>query len=130
MILWYVAGKDAWYHLSAVAGDGYAKRCGHALMRAALVDLAAEGVLRAELGGAAGLADDPSDGLAAFKRGWSTGHVDAWLCGRVLDRAVYDRLAAGHGPDDGTYFPVYRRPAAATAAAVVSAPPAAPGSSR
>ena len=55
-----------------------------------------------ELGGA------DRDGLTRFKRGWATGERIAHLCGRVLDRAAYSRLA---GPSD--WFPAYRDPASA-----------------
>ena len=108
MVLWYVAGTFAYYHLTAVAPDGYRARCVYPLLRHALEDLAAEGVLVAELGGAAGLDDDPSDGLAAFKQGWSTGTVVAHLCGRVLDRDAYDRLSQGRSAAAAAFFPAYR----------------------
>ena len=93
MVLWFVHGGVAHYHLTAADATGYRSRCVFALVRNALDDLAAEGVQRADLGGAAGLTDDAGSGLASFKRGWSTGTVDAYLCGRIVDRAAYARLA-------------------------------------
>ncbi|MCE9634684.1 MAG: GNAT family N-acetyltransferase [Planctomycetes bacterium] len=110
--LWYAGDSRASYHLAASNDAGY--RCGAAypLMRRALADLAAEGVTLAGLGGAAGLADDPSDGLAKFKRGWSTSTQTAFLCGRIVDREAYEQLSAECGDATGPFFPAYRRPVA------------------
>lgn len=110
MALWYRDGEDAWYHLGASSDRGYEVGSAYAIFRAALADLAASGVRRADLGGAAGIADDPSDGLARFKRGWSTSTVVARLCGRILDRDAYDRLSRARGAGPGEYFPAYRSP--------------------
>ncbi len=59
------------------------------------------------LGGGVGARDD---GLVRFKRGWATEERVAHLCGRILDRAAYERLTRS-----GTFgwFPAYRAPDAA-----------------
>ena len=68
------------------------------------------GVSEVDLGGGAE-GHDPVDGLARFKRGWSTGTRTAWLGGRVLDRPAYAELCATTA---GTpFFPAYRSPARA-----------------
>jgi hypothetical protein len=116
MELWFAVGGVAYYHLGASSAEGYRLSAAYAVMHGALAHFAAEGLRVAELGGAAGLADDPSDGLARFKRGWSTSTTTSYLCGRVTDRANYDRLTvAVGGPGDGAYFPAYRRPGAVPA---------------
>ncbi|HPF71730.1 MAG TPA: hypothetical protein PLQ13_13725, partial [Candidatus Krumholzibacteria bacterium] len=73
-------------------------------------ELAARGVRTVDLGAGAGLADDPDDGLTAFKAGWATRTAPAWLCGVVLDPYAYTALSAGR---TGAYFPLYRDPAPA-----------------
>jgi hypothetical protein len=108
MALWLEDAPNAWYHLAAYAAEGYEVSASYALFAAAFDHLRERGVRRVDLGGAAGAADS-DDGLGRFKRGWATEERIAYLCGRVLDREAYDRLA-GDGTAD--WFPAYREPAA------------------
>jgi len=57
----------------------------------------------------AGTAGDPDGGLSRFKRGWSTGTKIAWLCGHVLQPAVYAAILSSKGVAETHYFPAYRR---------------------
>jgi Acetyltransferase (GNAT) domain len=102
MTLWLADAPRAYYHLAAYSQAGYEVSASYALFDAAFAHLRALGVRLVELGGA------ERDGLTRFKRGWATGERIAHLCGRVLDRAAYARLA---GPSD--WFPAYRDPASA-----------------
>jgi hypothetical protein len=106
MLLWYVREQVASYHLGASSARGYELRSAYALMWSALEDLRSRGARWAHLGGVAGLADDETDGLTRFKRGWSTGTRTAWLCGRIIDRGAYDELTRGLEASD--FFPRYR----------------------
>lgn len=106
MTLWYVGDGRAHYHLGAYDAAGYELGASFALFQVALEHLRERGVLRVDLGGGAGLEDDPADGLARFKRGWATGTRKALLCGRILDPGAYGRLAPD--TDVGGYFPAYR----------------------
>ncbi|MFO7609056.1 MAG: GNAT family N-acetyltransferase [Candidatus Krumholzibacteriia bacterium] len=108
MQLWFVDGEHAWYHLGAHGAAGYAAGVSFGLFAAAFALLRREGVRTVDLGGGAGLADDPEDGLSRFKAGWATHTATAWLGGAVLDRTAYARLCAGRR---GAYFPLYRAPA-------------------
>jgi hypothetical protein len=108
MALWLEDAPNAWYHLAAYAAEGYEVSASYALFDVALRRLRELGVRHVDLGGSAGPADS-DDGLARFKRGWATEERTAYLCGRVLDREAYDRLA-GDGTSD--WFPAYREPAA------------------
>ncbi len=122
MQLWFTEQERAWHHLSGYAPDGY--RWGgasYALMQAALEHLRQIGVLVADLGSAAGLTDNPDDGLSRFKAGWSTRTADAWLCGAVLDPQAYAELAAAGSPAS-RFFPAYRDPTGPRAAEVVPCP--------
>ncbi len=60
-------------------------------------------------GGAAGLNADSDCGLNKFKRGWSTGTRNSWLCGRIFRHQRYAELVREHAqPESGDYFPAYR----------------------
>ena len=72
----------------------------------ALRDGGERGLERANLGGAAGMADDEKDGLAMFKQGWSSETVDAYLGGRIVDREAYSSLC--QGDESVPFFPAYR----------------------
>ncbi len=112
MTLWYEQGDVAYYHLGAYSDVGYEHRAAFALFAAALDHF--RGVVGwLSLGAGAGVTNDGDDGLTRFKRGWATGTRSAYLCGRVLDRERYAALAGS----PSTYFPAYRAPVAAIAAA-------------
>jgi hypothetical protein len=102
MALWLEDAPHAYYHLAAYSPAGYEVSASYALFPAAFERLRELGVRYVELGGA------ERGGLTRFKRGWATGERVAHLCGRVLDRAAYARLA---GPSD--WFPAYRDAASA-----------------
>lgn len=110
MLLWFVQNGVAYYHLGAYDNEGYRCRASFALFWKSIEQFRAAGVRWLDLGGTAGV-HDADDGLARFKRGWSSGSRTAYLCGRVLDRERYDALvhAAGGGRADGNgFFPAYR----------------------
>jgi hypothetical protein len=102
MALWLEDAPNAYYHLAAYSPAGYEVSASYALFAVAFERLRELGVRLVELGGAEG------DGLTRFKRGWATGERIAHLCGRVLDRAAYDRLARS-----SDWFPAYRDAASA-----------------
>jgi hypothetical protein len=109
--LWYVQGDVAYGHLAAFDDIGYRRRASYATKWAMLHhfrDDPAGEVRWVNLAGSAGSTASPLDGLALFKRGWSTGTRPTYLCERVLQPAVYQSLA-GHGSRDGScYLPAYR----------------------
>jgi hypothetical protein len=108
MAIWLEDAPNAWYHLAAYSPEGYEVSASYSLFAVALDHLRELGVHRVDLGGAAGAAD-ADDGLTRFKRGWATHQRTAHLCGRVLDREAYERLAGDAASD---WFPAYREPAA------------------
>jgi hypothetical protein len=105
MTLWFAHGGVVYNHLTAADGAGYANGASFALYDAAITHFAGMGVVN--LGGGAGVGDDPANGLFAFKQGFANSQVTAVLCGAVLDRPRYDVLSAGHGD---SFFPAYRGP--------------------
>jgi hypothetical protein len=107
MILLYI-GRVAYYHLGAHSPRGYELGSSFALFWRAIEYLREQGLQWLNLGAGAGVAVDATDGLTRVKRGWSTGTRTAYFCGRIFDRPAYDRIVAGKGIADTTYFPAYR----------------------
>lgn len=91
-------------HLAAATLEGYRTGAAYAVNALALEHLDGCGVVN--LGGAAGVIDDPSDGLARFKKGFSNSVASSYLCGAVLDRPLYQKLSAEYSQD--SFFPAYR----------------------
>ena len=108
MTLWYVDRGVAYYHLGAYNERGYAKSAAFAIFSTALQQFAAEGIQWAALGAGAGTMAADS-GLTRFKQGWSTETRPAYLCGRILQPAAYERLATA-APTGTKFFPAYRAP--------------------
>lgn len=107
MQLWFTEKDKAWHHLSGHTPAGYRQGVSYGLMAFSFAELSARGMTVANLGAGAGLQADETDGLSRFKQGWATHAADAWLCGAVLDPALYDLLAGAHETD---FFPAYRDP--------------------
>ena len=105
--LWYVQGDVAYSHLAAAGERGYDLMAAYALYWFALETFTGQ-VRWIHFGAAAGLGDDPRDGLARFKRGWSTETRPAYFCGRVFRPDLYREILERRGLADGAYFPAYR----------------------
>ena len=108
MTLWYVDRGVAYYHLGAYNERGYRQSAAFAIFSTALQRFAEEGVRWAALGAGAGTTAADS-GLTRFKQGWSTETRPAYLCGRILQPAAYEKLAAS-APTGTKFFPAYRAP--------------------
>jgi hypothetical protein len=108
MALWLEDAPRAHYHLGAYSQEGYEVSASYAIFDHALCHLRDRGVRWVDLGGSAGAST--GDGLERFKRGWANDERAAHLCGRVLDRAAYRRLA---GVGGSGWFPAYREMGAA-----------------
>ena len=109
MLLWYVQGDVAYYHLGAYSERGYELRASFALFSQAIELFARRGLRWLNLGGAAGAGPGEASGLERFKRGWATETRTAYFCGRVFDRRRYDEIVRARGvPPETAYFPAYR----------------------
>ncbi len=104
MTLWFEDAPNAYYHLGAYSREGYEVSASYALFAVILERLRERGVRWVDLGGAAGT-ESANDGLVRFKSGWATGDRIAHLCGHILNRPVYERLADGSA---SAWFPAYR----------------------
>lgn len=109
MLLWYVVGNRAYYHLGAYSETGYSLRASFALFWYAINYFAELGLGWLNLGGGAGLQGAGVDGLSRFKRGWSNSTRLVYFCGRVFDHAKYHKIIClREGLPDVDYFPLYR----------------------
>lgn len=109
--LWFVQGEVAYSHLMALDDEGYACNAAYALYWQAIHEAASmfsPHVRWLSLGGGAGVDPSATDGLARFKRGWSNATRQVYLCGKILDAPLYDRLAQVAGTPRSAYFPAYR----------------------
>ncbi len=108
MLLWYIQDNIGYYHLGAYSGTGYATHSSFALFWTALKYFAAQGLSWLDLGAGAGITDRSVDGLAHFKKGWTSNTRTAYLCGRIFDRTKYNKLVEKNAIPPTRYFPHYR----------------------
>ncbi len=102
------AGSVAYFHLSAYSPAAYRLRAAYATHWKALIYGYQQGIRFLHLGGTAGTREDPTNGLAQFKRGWSNERRTAYFCGRIVNRERYDELCRFRQRNDEGYFPAYR----------------------
>lgn len=107
MILWYVSGDVAYYHLGAYSDLGYQSRASFGLFKAS-IDYFSKNLSWLSLGAGAGSEGNAKDGLNQFKSGWATGTRLTYFCGRIYDREAYDYLVNRSAIASTTYFPRYR----------------------
>jgi hypothetical protein len=108
MLLWYVQGKVAYYHLGAYSTPGYDLGASFALFSHSIEYFAAQGIEWLNLGAGAGVGSDGESGLNRFKQGWSTGVRTAYFCGRIFDEDKYQELVTAVAAPPTIYFPAYR----------------------
>jgi hypothetical protein len=107
-MLIYIQDEAAHIHLSAFTNEGYKIRASYGIHWKALLYLNEQGVRYVDVGGVAGIEEDPLDGLAIFKRGWSNDRRMVYFCGRVFDQQKYDSICRQVQVDNVDYFPAYR----------------------
>ena len=105
--LWYSHGEVAYSHLTAGDPESYRLDAAYGLYWTAIEYFRGR-VRFLDLGAGAGLAADPSDGLAVFKRGFARHSRPVYLCGKIFDRAAYEELTRARGAQSTAYFPAYR----------------------
>lgn len=104
MHLWIEHQGVLYSHLAASSDEGYTARAGYALNDFALERF--RSAVAIDFGGGAASADDPRDGLARFKWGFSNETRIFHLCGQILDAPAYEAMCAGRPATN--YFPAYR----------------------
>jgi hypothetical protein len=109
MLLWYMMGDFAYYHLGAFSPRGYSEHVSYKLFESSLDFFLTKHLGNVDLGGAAGLNQEESDGLSRFKKGWSTGTRIVYFCGKIFQYDVYNKLSVNANFSDKSYFPSYRK---------------------
>jgi hypothetical protein len=105
----FIQGRVSYFHLAAYSDTGYKIRASYGIFWKVLNYLQEQGIDFLDIGGSAGIEDDPKDGLARFKRGWSNETHLVYFCGRILDRQKYETLCQQLRIADSGYFPAYRQ---------------------
>ena len=100
----YVSGENAYLHALATGAASEASAARYALVQAMVEDMVGRGLRFLDLG--------PVTQDAGFMAGWTELLRPAHRCGRIVDRLVYDELAATAGTTGSATFPAYRDPAA------------------
>jgi hypothetical protein len=109
MLLWFLIGDIAYYHLGAYSDAGYRLRASYALFSDSIDYFADAGIGWLNLGAGAGTRATEADGLSRFKRGWSSGTRTAYFCGRIFDPERYREMISRQSGMPGTgFFPAYR----------------------
>lgn len=106
--LWYVQGDIVYSHLAATNRQGYELGAAYALYITAL-ETFSKHAHWINFGSGAGVNPDESDGLARFKKGWSTETLPTYFCGRIFNREKYNQALLARAEQDNDYFPAYRR---------------------
>jgi len=108
--LWVEADGFVHSHLAASSEQGYALGAAYAINDASIKLFSSAHIVN--LGGGAGHGDDPSDGLARFKKGFVNATARSYICGKILDVEAYRRLSDLKTPTaESGFFPAYRSPA-------------------
>ena len=105
MVVWYIQGDVAYFHLGASLPLGYELKASFSLMSVSIQHFSALGFRWLSLGAGAGAQSDASDGLSRFKKGWASGTRATYFCGRIFDEDLYRKISGKSLTD---YFPAYR----------------------
>jgi len=109
MLLWYVQGEIAYYHLGAYSEEGYELYASYALFWHAIEHFSEMDLRWLNLGAGSGASSKSNDGLGGFKQGWSTESRTAYFCGRIFDHSKYSEIVEAKRVFDTDYFPAYRK---------------------
>ena len=103
--LWLLQDDVAYSHLAASTPRGYEVGAAYAIYDRAISHFQGKASW-VNFGSGTEPIGAPADGLAKFKRGWSSGTRTAYLCGKILQPSLYQELSRGI---DTSFFPAYRQ---------------------
>jgi hypothetical protein len=106
--LWYVQQDVAYAHLVGTSPRGYDLQVSYGLKLFILQYFTGK-VRWADLGAVPGVNGQTDNGLAGFKRGWSSETRTAFFCGKILNPTAYRKLARAARSGDTGFFPAYRK---------------------
>lgn len=108
MLLWYLQGEVAYYHLGAYNSIGYETGASFALFWFGIECFFKSGVRWLNLGAGAGTTRNNMSGLSRFKQGWSNETRITYFCGRIFDKKIYCEIIGSKNITGIDYFPAYR----------------------
>ncbi len=103
--IWACSDNQVHSYLAASNKEGYSFRAAYAIYDAAIQHFSNVEIIN--FGGSAGLGDNPEDGLAKFKSGFSNHREIAHIYGSILNHEKYELLTKNLNPNIH-YFPAYR----------------------
>ncbi|MEM4380264.1 MAG: GNAT family N-acetyltransferase [Thermoplasmatales archaeon] len=107
--IFYPHDHLVYYHLAAYSDQGYQVSASYAIFWKAIRDFKQLGFRALHLGGVPGVYASES-GLQRFKKGWATGCVRSFFCGKVLNKEQFELTRQMSGSASVTdYFPPYRK---------------------
>jgi hypothetical protein len=101
--LWFQHENYVYSHLAASSEEGYKFSAAYAVYDHSILYFREQGVAIMDLGGGAG--NEASAGLTFLKKGFSNDTIMCYLCAKVLNDDIYQKLRAGKTTN---YFPAYR----------------------
>lgn len=102
--LWFEYSGYGYSHLAASNEIGYKLSAAYPVIDASLKYFRESGVKMVDLGGDSGITDTKGK-LTFFKKGFSNMSKFCYLCGKIIDKSIYDQLSLNL---DTKYFPAYR----------------------
>ena len=107
-VLYLMHDSVCYGHLAAFTSAGYRIKAFNGILWRALEYMEKRGIQYLNHGGAAGTNEDPNDGLAVFKKGWSNEVRQVYFCGKIYDIEKYQVLCAQRNVEQTDFFPAYR----------------------
>lgn len=106
--IFYLQDEVVHSHLGATTDLGYELDASYAL------DWSSFGYFKDKaswmnLGGGAGLSNNPTDGLSIYKKSWATETRTTYFCGRIFDKIKYEEILRIKRIEPTSYFPAYRQ---------------------
>jgi hypothetical protein len=109
VLVWYIIGNVAYYHLGASSDRGYGLNASFALFWRSIEYFSSSGLDWVNLGAGAGTNANGNSGLTRFKKGWSSGTKPVYFCGRVFNQEIHDKILKQKNIEYDKYFPAYRK---------------------
>ncbi|MDY0042929.1 MAG: GNAT family N-acetyltransferase, partial [Desulforhabdus sp.] len=103
----YIQDKVCYGHLAGVNTLGQKLMASYALYWSE-IEYFADKAEWLDWGAGVGIQQNDNDGVAQFKRGWSTGTRVSYFCGKIFDHEKYDQIVNAYDTIATEYFPAYR----------------------
>jgi hypothetical protein len=102
-----IQNDAAYIHLSAHTNNGYKLDAGYAITWS-VINYLKNKVHWINFGGSTNLDNGELDGLAQFKKGWSSEIRKSFFCGKIYNKEQYEEILLLKGINETKWFPAYR----------------------